>query len=111
MKRVIGCLITLSVSAVAIGGGIATASSSKPPGTERSIIALNAKALTVTFPLYEGVTATGKPTYYIVTDASTAALAKKYGVNTATKLAKALGTKARCRQCTSALTASSSPAL
>ncbi len=66
----------------------------KPPGAEPSVVALDEKALTVTLPLYKGTTSAGAPTYYIVTDASTAALAKKYGVNRAPKLIRALGTKA-----------------
>jgi hypothetical protein len=58
------------------------------------VISLDPSALSVTLPLYKGSTASGKPTYYIVTDASSAALAHKYGVNAAPKLTKALGTKA-----------------
>jgi hypothetical protein len=71
-----------------------SAVATKPPGAERSVIALDEKALTVTLPLYKGTTSKGAPTYYIVTDASSAALATRYGVNRAPKLTRALGTKA-----------------
>jgi hypothetical protein len=57
------------------------------------VISLDERALTVTLPLYRGEAPGGRTTYYIVTDASSAALAKKYGVNLAPKLVHALGTK------------------
>jgi hypothetical protein len=88
---VAGCGSSSSTSAKASGAG---AGPSKPPGAEASVISLDAHALTVKLPLYKGVTASGRPTYYVITDASTVALARKYGVNPAPKLANALGTKA-----------------
>jgi hypothetical protein len=93
-------LSLLAVPVVIVGLGVsaavteASSSSAKPAGTEPSVISLNPRALTVTLPLYKGVTAADKPTYYVVTDASTPALAKRSGVNSAPKLANALGTRA-----------------
>src|SRR6202011_3776248 len=71
-----------------------TGAPTKPRGGEPSGISLDPTALTVTLPLYKGATASGKPTYYVVTDASIPALAHKYGVNNAAKLTNTLGTKA-----------------
>ena len=85
---------TQTATAGSSSGTSASAPAPKPPGAELSVIALDEKALTVTLPLHKGATATGAPTYYIVTDASSAALAKKYGVNRAPKLILALGTRA-----------------
>ena len=95
-------LSLLAVPVAVVGFGISSAvtqasssgTSGKPAGAEPSVISLDPRALTVTLPLYKGVTASGGPTYYVVTDASTPALAKRYGVNAAPKLANALGTKA-----------------
>jgi hypothetical protein len=98
MKPPLLSLLAVPLAVVGLGVSVAVTEASgapaKPPGTEASVISLDPSALTVTFPLYKGVTASGEPTYYIVTDASTPALAKKYGVNSAPKLANALGTKA-----------------
>jgi len=51
-------------------------------------------AKTVTLPLHVGVTASGLPTSYVVTESSNAADAQQRGVNFSPKLANALGTKA-----------------
>jgi hypothetical protein len=98
MKPPLLSLLAVPLAVVGLGVSSAVTEASgapaKPAGTEASVISLDPSALTVTLPLYKGVTASGEPTYYIVTDASTPALAKQYGVNSAPKLANALGTKA-----------------
>ena len=45
----------------------------------------------VTLPLYRGMSPSGKPAYYILTDASDFAFARSLGLNYAPKLAKAAG--------------------
>lgn len=47
----------------------------------------------VTLPLYEGVS-NGKPTWYVITDTSSRAYAKKFGANFSGKLQNAVGTAA-----------------
>jgi hypothetical protein len=49
---------------------------------------------TVTLPLFQGKTAKGTATWYVVTESSNQADAEKRGVNWAPKLANALGSKA-----------------
>ncbi|UTI64009.1 hypothetical protein NBH00_22050 [Paraconexibacter antarcticus] len=53
-----------------------------------------ATAKTVTLPLVPGLTPSGKVTWYVVTESSDAADARRRGVNYAPKLARALGTSA-----------------
>lgn len=59
-----------------------------------SALSLDAAGETVTLPLFAGRTATGKPTWYIVTESSDRADAARRGVTYAPRLANALGTKA-----------------
>jgi hypothetical protein len=83
-----------TTSAASSSPASTTTQGGKPAGAEPSVIALDEHALTVTLPLYKGQTAAGNPTYYVVTDASSGVAAKRYGVNVAAKLTRALGTKA-----------------
>ncbi|MBI2683993.1 MAG: hypothetical protein HYX33_01150 [Actinobacteria bacterium] len=61
--------------------------------TTLSSARVNAAAGTASFPLFEG-TSGGKAVFYVVTDSSNRADAKRRGVNWAPRLARALGTKA-----------------
>jgi hypothetical protein len=60
----------------------------------KSAVAFDNAGGTVTLPLFQGKTAKGADTWYVVTESSDQADAEKRGVNYAPKLAKALGTKA-----------------
>ncbi len=60
----------------------------------KSAIAFDDAGGTVTLPLFEGRTAKGAPSWYVVTDSSDQADATKRGVNWSPKLANAIGTKA-----------------
>ena len=75
-------------------GTTTTAANDSHLTVEPSVVHLDTAGSTVTLPLHEGLTAAGKPAWYIVTDSSDAADAKARGVNYAKKLANALGTKA-----------------
>jgi hypothetical protein len=59
-----------------------------------SAISIDIEHETVTLPLFKGRTPTGKPTWYIVTESSSVADARRRGVNFSGKLANALGTAA-----------------
>jgi hypothetical protein len=51
-----------------------------------SAVDLSAKARTATLPLYKGLDSHGNPVYYILTESSDCATAKKYKINYAPKL-------------------------
>ena len=74
------------------GGGAATATAAA--GGLPSAIKIDRAAKTATFPLFKGKTATGKATWYVITESSNRADATRRGVNYAPKLANALGTGA-----------------
>ncbi len=82
----------------AAGGGTTTATAATPAASEtlflKSAVNFDDAAGTVTLPLFEGRTATGATTWYVVTESSEEADAAKRGVNWAPKLANALSTKA-----------------
>ena len=60
----------------------------------RSSLDFDAKAGTITLPLFKGRSASGGTVWYVVTDSSDRADARRRGVNFAPKLENALGTKA-----------------
>jgi hypothetical protein len=84
------------------GSSSATTSASTTTATTRagqtlllkSAVNFDNAAGTVTLPLFQGKTATGAATWYVVTESSDQADAEKRGVNWSSKLANALGTKA-----------------
>lgn len=100
-RTLIGAVPAIAAAAVAVavatsGGPAAAAPSAAavPGAVSASIISIDRAARTATLPLFEGRTATGAPTFYIVTESSDAADAKARGVTYAPKLKRALGTKA-----------------
>lgn len=60
----------------------------------RSALCIDIEHETVTLPLFKGRTTSGKTFWYIVTESSSMADAKRRGVNFSRKIAHALGTKA-----------------
>lgn len=60
----------------------------------KSAVSFDDAASTVTLPIFQGTTATGDTTWYVVTESSDQADAEARGVNWAPKLANAIGTKA-----------------
>lgn len=92
-------LVPTAAIALALTGVASTASTAAPSrgGVKsllRSAIALDPKNETITLPLFEGRTAAGKATWYVVTDSSSLADASRRGVNFAPRLKNVLGTKA-----------------
>jgi hypothetical protein len=75
-------------------GGASTAAEDGTLLTLTSASELDVDAGTVTLPLEEGRGPDGEPVYYVVTDASDPEEAASRGVNSAPKLANALGTDA-----------------
>ena len=90
--------LTLSLVAAAalaaLGAGAASSQQQAPQLLLKSAIALDAKAGTVTLPLFKGRSAAGKDVWYIVTESSSRADATRRGVNWSPRLKNALGTKA-----------------
>jgi hypothetical protein len=82
---------TVAVGVVAGGGPAAAAPSA---AVHPSVIKVDRAARTATLPLLQGRTATGAPTFYVVTESSDEADAQARGVTYAPKLRNALGTKA-----------------
>lgn len=80
--------------AVAAPAPAATPRAAVPGAVHRSIISIDRKARTATLPVFEGKTAAGGATEYIVTESSDKADAAARGVIFAPKLKNALGTKA-----------------
>ena len=89
-------VITLVAATVlgALAAGAAHSKQAAPRLLLKSAIALDAKAGTVTLPLHEGRSAAGKDVWYVVTESSGQADARRRGVTWAPRLANALGTKA-----------------
>lgn len=80
------------VSPVAVlGAGPALANQ---PDAMSSVMSVDLRARTATFPLHKGVAPDGSTTWYVVTEASDPEVAQRLGVNTAGKLVNALGTRA-----------------
>lgn len=71
----------------------AKASSDEPDLFLESTISIDLRAGTVTLPLFEGRTAGGKQVWYVITDSSYRADARRLGVTWSPKLANAIGTK------------------
>jgi hypothetical protein len=92
----IGAVSVLTAATVAVaviaGGGPAAAAPSA--AVHPSVISVDRAARTATLPLLQGRTATGAPTFYVVTESSDEADAQARGVTYAPKLRNALGTKA-----------------
>ena len=85
----------VALAAVSAGGGAAAAAPAAAPGAvSASIVAIDRGARTATYPLHEGRTAGGAPTFYVVTESSDEADAKARGVIYAPKLRNALGSRA-----------------
>jgi len=84
----------------AIAAVFASAASSAPAAPAaskvllKSALAFDAKASTITLPLLRGRSASGRAIWYVVTDSSDRADARRRGINFAPKLRNALGTKA-----------------
>ena len=87
--------ISLAIAAVlaALAAGAAEAKQHAPRLLLKSAVGLNAKAGTVTLPLFKG-SAGGKDVWYVVTESSSRADARTRGVTWSPRLANALGTKA-----------------
>lgn len=81
-------------AAIAASASRADAHSNGPHALLGSAVSLDAKAETITLPLFKGVTATGAPTWYVVVDSSSRADAATRGVNFAPRLRNVLNTKA-----------------
>ena len=89
-------LISL-VAAATLAALAASAADSKQAAPRlllKSALVLDAKAGTVTLPLFRGRSAAGKDVWYVVTESSSKADAKRRGVTWAPRLKNALGTKA-----------------
>ena len=78
---------------VATGGDSSTAATSETLFL-KSAISFDDAGGTITLPIFEGTTAKGTTSWYVVTESSDQADATKRGVNWAPKLANAIGTKA-----------------
>ncbi len=87
--------ISLAGAAVlaALAAGAAESKQDAPRLLLKSAVALNAKAGTVTLPLFKG-SASGRDVWYVVTESSNRADARTRGVTWSPRLANALGTKA-----------------
>ena len=81
----------------AIAAVLASAASSAPVASKvllESTLSFDAKASTITLPLLRGRSASGGAIWYVVTDSSDRADARRRGINFAPKLRNALGTRA-----------------
>lgn len=89
-------VVTLAAATAlaALAAGAAHSKQAAPRLLLKSAIALDAKAGTVTLPLFQGRSAAGKNVWYVVTESSNQADARRRGVTWAPRLANALGTKA-----------------
>lgn len=93
MRRMFGIALAalVAVSALLPGGALAS-------GGERKLFVTSGiedrVRNEVSLPLYEGRTATGQSTWYVVLDASTKTAAERMGVNYVPKLSNARGTTA-----------------
>lgn len=97
---------TVVAAAAAVVAGCGSSSATTPAGTTtattatgetlflKSAVNFDNAGGTVTLPLFQGKTAKGATTWYVVTESSDQADAEKRGVNWAPKLKNALGTKA-----------------
>lgn len=95
MKAALSLVAMLAVAVAATVAGAASGSSQATPRLLlKSALSLDAKANTVTLPLLKGRSANGKDVWYVVTESSNRADAKKRGVTWAPRLRNALGTKA-----------------
>ncbi len=90
--------LTFSLFAIAAVAAFAAGAASPMEPTPqlllKSAISLDVKAGTVTLPLFKGRSATGKDVWYVVTESSNQADARRRGVTWTPKLKNALGTKA-----------------
>ncbi|QIN82158.1 hypothetical protein GBA63_05480 [Rubrobacter tropicus] len=93
MKRAATILSGAIFALLLVAGGSA-ATAKAAAGVLPGAIEIDRAGKTATFPLFEGKTATGQATWYVVTESSNRADAARRGVNHAPKLANALGTKA-----------------
>lgn len=95
MKRM-AMLLTAVAAAILLIAAAGSAAPVKPAesGVLPSAIKIDRAAKTVTLPLFRGRTATGKTTWYVITESSGKDDAERRGVNYAPKLANARGTKA-----------------
>jgi hypothetical protein len=95
MRRaiVLSVAVVAATLSVAAAGPAATAQVARTAVLE-SAISVNRAAGTATLPLFEGRTAGGQKTWYVVTESSNRADAGRRGVNYAPKLANARGTRA-----------------
>lgn len=93
MKRA-ATLFSGTMMALLLIVGVFAASATAASQILPSAIKIDAAAKTATLPLFEGRTATGQKTWYVVTESSNRADAVRRGVNFAPKLKNALGTAA-----------------
>jgi hypothetical protein len=84
--------VAMSVGTLALLGSQPAAAGE--PRVMASVVSVDLPARTATFPLHKGIAPDGSPTWYVVTEASDRATARRLGVNAAPKLANALGTRA-----------------
>lgn len=95
MKATLSLVTMLVAAAVAaLTAGASESKQAAPRLLLKSAIALDAKAGTVTLPLFKGRSAAGKNVWYVVTESSNRADARRRGVTWSPRLANALGTKA-----------------
>ncbi|CAN5793629.1 hypothetical protein BH18ACT13_BH18ACT13_13890 [soil metagenome] len=90
-------LTSIAVLIGAIAAVFASTASSAPAAPKvllESAVAFDAKASTITLPLVRGRSASGGAIWYVVTDSSDRADARRRGINFAPRLRNALGTKA-----------------
>jgi hypothetical protein len=86
--------LAVAVALAAFAAGAAESKQDAPRLLLSSALALDAKAGTVTLPLQRGRSAAGKDVWYVVTESSNQADARRRGVIWSRRLANALGTKA-----------------
>jgi len=91
--KVVITLVAAAVTAALIAGA-ASSKQSSPRLLLKSATALDAKAGTVTLPLLKGRSSAGKDVWYVVTESSSRADARRRGVTWSPRLENALGTKA-----------------
>lgn len=90
-------LIAHLTSALSLAGmtllGAPPATGAQPDVLD-SVLSVDLTAHTATFPLHRGLGPDGRVTWYVLTEASDSEVAERLRVNTAPKLANALGTRA-----------------
>lgn len=95
MKAALSLVVVLAATLAATVAADASESSQAAPRLLlKSALSLDAKAGTVTLPLLRGRSADGKDVWYVVTESSDRADARRRGVTWAPRLRNALGTKA-----------------